>query len=84
MLMSTWSQKVCKNVERMIFLTGTNSPSTIYSYGNVSRSNFYDGKICMIVDIRVYSFVFFSRSTKLAETGHGFPEFRSLRKANKI
>ena len=57
----------------------TNSPSTIYSYGN-----FYDGKICMIVDIRAYSFVFFSRNTKLAETGHGFPEFRSLCKTNKI
>ena len=53
-------QKVCNNVERMIFQTGRNSPSTIYSNGNVSRSNFYDGKICIIVDIRVYSFVFLS------------------------
>ena len=53
------AQNVCKSKARMILQTGVNLTSTINSYRNVSRSNFNDGKICMIVDIRVYSFVFF-------------------------
>ena len=52
MLISTGSQKVCKNVERTILQTGRNSPSRINSYGNVSRSNFYNDKIS------IYSFIF--------------------------
>ena len=66
-------QNVCKSKARMILQTGVNLTSMINYYRNVSRSNFYAGKIFMIVDIRVYSFVFlFSRNTKLAEIGHDF------------
>ena len=77
-------QNVCKSKARMILQTGVNLTNTINSYRNVSRSNFYDGKILWSLTSGFTVSCFIIAKYETDRNCSWFAKFRSLRETNTI